>query len=281
MVVSWTSVTLWAGYLVSRHIDYIRVKADNRVMQFRMLFFAEQLEKTKSMFEKVQANDDKIRSLLSLNSKKSIIEENFAEQFLGEGGPTEIQSNAFLSVLYGRGNNRVDYASLIKQMNTVSEQYNHMQKSYLEIISYIKDQRSLFMAVPRGYPAKGVLTSHFGFRQNPFFGNTRDFHAAVDIANVLNTDVVATAKGKVVFSGWQSGYGNIIVVDHGYGYRTAYAHLNRRLVLVDEYVVRGQLIGKMGNTGTATGSHVHYEVHFNGKPINPISFLLSDSSGRQ
>ncbi|MDR0823248.1 MAG: M23 family metallopeptidase [Endomicrobium sp.] len=277
IVVSWTSVTLWAGYLASRHIDYLKAKADNHVMQFRMLFFANQLEKTKNMFEKVQINDNNIRSLLSLRTKKSIIEDNFTDQFLGEGGPTEAQANAFLAVLSGKINN-INYIALAKQSDMLNEQYKYMQKSYSEVILHIKQERLLFMATPRGWPAEGVLTSRFGFRQNPFF-NTRDFHSGLDIANALNTNVVATANGKVVFSGWQSGYGNIIVVDHGYNYRTAYAHLSNRLVLVGDYIARGQIIGKMGNTGSATGPHVHYEVHFKGKSINPISFLSDYSFG--
>ncbi|MDR3049237.1 MAG: M23 family metallopeptidase [Elusimicrobiota bacterium] len=276
-MLSWTSVTLWAGYLASRHIDYLKAKADNNIMQFRMLFFASQLEKTKNMFEKVQVNDDKIRSLLSLRTKRSIIEDNLTDQFLGEGGPTEAQANAFLAVLSGRINN-VNYIALVRQADMLDEQYKYIQRSYSEIILHIKQERSLFVATPRGWPAEGIITSHFGFRQNPFF-NTRDFHSGVDIANALGTDIVATANGKIVFSGWQSGYGNIVVVDHGYNYRTSYAHLSRRLVLVGDYVSRGQIIAKMGNTGSATGPHVHYEVHFQNKSINPISFLSDYSFG--
>jgi murein DD-endopeptidase MepM/ murein hydrolase activator NlpD len=270
MVIAWTSVTVWAGFLVSRHIDYVRAKADNKVMEFRVLFFANQIERTKDMFEKVQINDDKIRSLLALRTRKSIIEDG-TYQGLGEGGPTQTQSNAFLTLLSGKLNN-INYVSLAKQTEQLTEQYQYIQQSYSEIISNIKYQRSLFIATPRGWPAEGVITSPFGFRRNPFF-NTRDFHSGLDIANALGTPIKATANGKVVFSGWQSGYGNIIVIDHGYNYRTAYAHLSQRFAQVGDKVERGETIGKMGATGTATGSHVHYEVHFKGKQINPYPYL--------
>jgi hypothetical protein len=88
IAVTWTSVTLWAGYLASRHIDYVRAKADNKVMGFRVLFFANEMEKTRNMLERAQDNDEKIRSLLALETKKSIIENSLTDQSLGEGGPT-------------------------------------------------------------------------------------------------------------------------------------------------------------------------------------------------
>jgi murein DD-endopeptidase MepM/ murein hydrolase activator NlpD len=270
-IVTWTSVTLWAGYLASRHIDYVRAKVDNKVMEFRVLSFANQLEKTKTMFEKVQMNDDKIRTLLALDTRKAIVEEGITDQALGDGGPTEAQSSAFLTLLSGKASN-INYVSLAKQAEQITEQYKYIQQSYSDVMSNIKHQRSLFIATPRGYPAEGVTTSPFGFRRNPFF-NTRDFHAGLDIANVVGTPVNVTANGTVVFSGWQSGYGNIIVVDHGYNYRTAYAHLNRRFAQVGDKLKRGETIGTMGATGTATGPHVHYEVHFKGKQINPYSYL--------
>jgi len=269
-MVSWTSMTLWAGYLASRHIDYLKTKADNKIMQIRFLFFANQLEKTKNMIAKVQNNDDKLRYLLSLNSKKSIIEEDI-HQNVGEGGPSIAQANA-LSVILSGNINKIDSKFLSEQTYRINEQYKYIQSSYSEIMSHIQQQRSLFMATPRGWPAEGRISSHYGFRYNPFF-RSRDFHSGLDIANEKNTPIYVTANGKVVFSGWQSGYGNIIVIDHGYNYKTAYAHLAKTLVKIGTYVQRGDLIAQMGSTGSATGSHLHYEVHYKGKPVNPVSYL--------
>jgi murein DD-endopeptidase MepM/ murein hydrolase activator NlpD len=269
-MVSWTSMTLWAGYLASQHIDYVKTKADNKIMHIRLLFFSNQLEKTKNLFEKVQNNDDKIRSLLSLNSKKSIIEEDIPKK-LGEGGPTIAQSNALAVILSGNIN-KIDYKFISEQTYKISQQYKYMQTSYSEIMSHIQQQRSLFMATPRGWPCEGRISSPFGFRYHPFF-QSRDFHSGLDIANEKNTPIHATASGKVIFSGWQSGYGYIVVIDHGYNYRTAYAHLAKTLVKVGQYVQRGEVVAKMGSTGSATGSHVHYEVHYKGKTVNPVSYL--------
>ena len=84
---------------------------------------------------------------------------------------------------------------------------------------------------------------------------------------------MATAAGVVVFSGWLSGYGNVIAIEHGHKYRTVYAHLAKSLVKKDEFVNKGQEIAKMGNTGRSTGPHVHYEIHLNKRPINPMKYL--------
>jgi murein DD-endopeptidase MepM/ murein hydrolase activator NlpD len=269
-LVLWTSVTLWAGYLSGRHIDYLKTKTDNKIMQLRLLFFADQLEKTKDMFEKAQTTDDKLRSILALDSRKSIIEEGLGYDF-GKGGPTPSQANAFAMILKG-GANKISPNLLSLKTTAIKERYDYMQKSYVEITSHIQSQRSLFMAIPRGRPAEGTISSLYGFRYHPFF-QTKDLHSGLDIANQKGTPVRCTANGKVVFSGWQSGYGNIIVVNHGYGYRTAYAHLFKRLVKNGDYVKRGDQLALMGSTGAATGSHVHYEVHYKGKTVNPISYL--------
>jgi len=267
---SWTSLTLWSGYLVSKHIDYVKTKADNKIMQIRLLFFADQLQRTKNMFEKIQINDDKIRSLLSLSSQKSIIEENTGEN-LGEGGPTQAQANAFSTILSGTIN-KIDASVLSKHTSQISEQFQLMQKSYSEIMSNIHQQRLLYMATPTGWPCEGIISSPYGFRFNPFF-QTTDFHSGLDIANGRNTPVYATANGRVVFSGWQSGYGNIVVIDHGHNYITEYGHLEKRLVQVGDYINRGQLIARMGSSGSATGTHLHYEIHYKGKSVNPVPYL--------
>jgi murein DD-endopeptidase MepM/ murein hydrolase activator NlpD len=128
------------------------------------------------------------------------------------------------------------------------------------------------MATPCGWPCEGYISSGYGFRRHPIF-RIRDFHSGLDIANVLYTPIYTTADGKVVFSGWQSGYGNVIVIDHGHNYRTVYGHLAKKFVKKDDLVSRGQIIAKMGNTGTSTGSHVHYEVHLKGRTVNPKPYL--------
>jgi murein DD-endopeptidase MepM/ murein hydrolase activator NlpD len=266
----WTLTTLFAGYVVVKHFDYIKAKTEIKVMQVKLLLFTNQLNKTKSILERLQANDEKIRLLLSLSTRKSVMEEGLSPM-LGKGGPAFTQINMVSSILSGNLD-KIDYSDLMYQTNVLYEQHRFMSQNQNEVIDHIYRQKSLFLATPCGWPCEGRITSVYGFRSHPIF-KTRDFHSGIDIANVTFTPVLCTADGKIIFSGKQSGYGNVIVVEHGHNYRTVYAHLSKKLVKVGENVARGQTIAKMGSTGSSTGPHLHYEVHFKGRTVNPKPYL--------
>lgn len=125
---------------------------------------------------------------------------------------------------------------------------------------------------PSIWPADGYISSTFGPRRHPVTGEP-DYHYAVDVAGMTGTPVLAAADGTVVMAGRKGGYGLTIMVDHGYGLRTLYGHLSRILVRVGQRVAKGQQIGAMGSTGLSTGPHLHYEVHLNGRPVNPFHYL--------
>jgi murein DD-endopeptidase MepM/ murein hydrolase activator NlpD len=272
-IISWTALTVWSGYLVTKHLDYIKTKIDNKIMHARLLLFANQIEKVKNMFEKAQGNDEKIRLLLAMGTKKSILEEGLVGQNFGKGGPTLSQISTFAAILSSSSNN-LNYSEISHEAYTLYEQYKFMCRSYEEIISYIRKQKLLLVATPSGWPCKGHISSVYGFRVHPIF-RSKEFHPGLDIANKLNTSISSTAAGSVVFSGYQPGYGNVIAIDHGQGYRTVYAHLSKRLVNVGTHVSRGNIIAKMGNTGASTGSHLHYEVHFKENRVNPKPYLAN------
>ena len=261
-------MTLWAGFISGKHIDYLAVKADNKIMKIRMLFFADQIKKSTEMLAKVKQNDDHIRSLLAMDSKRIIIENG-----VGSGGPTPIESSTLSMLLSGKLDT-INYQEISKQTFELLEEYKASMKSYSEVINHISKQRELFRYTPSIWPCKGMISSPYGIRFHPIF-NTRFFHRAIDIANKKNTPIVATADGIVVFSGWMRGYGNVIAIEHGQKYRTVYAHLAKSLVKKGEFVIKGQEIAKMGNTGRSTGPHVHYEIHLNKRPINPMKYLSS------
>ena len=136
------------------------------------------------------------------------------------------------------------------------------------------DMASHIPAVPPFLPEKGtVLTSTFGYRTDPVYGGTR-FHSGQDFSAKQGTPVYATGDGVVVNAEYSfSGYGNMVVIDHGFGYSTRYAHLSSIDVSTGMKVMRGTKLGGVGRTGKATGSHLHYEVLFRGNPVNPYSFM--------
>lgn len=146
-------------------------------------------------------------------------------------------------------------------------------ESRLSIVSRTVDRRNaLAAATPSIWPAQGWLTSTMGRRTDPLTGGN-DFHAGLDIAGERGQPVYATAAGTVNHVGYQGGYGNLIVLDHGFGLQTRYGHLLNYSVKAGAKVKRGDVIGHVGNSGRSTGYHLHYEVLANGKLLNPLQLL--------
>jgi murein DD-endopeptidase MepM/ murein hydrolase activator NlpD len=146
-------------------------------------------------------------------------------------------------------------------------------ESRLSIVSRLVDRRNaLAAATPSIWPATGWLTSSLGRRAAPITGGA-DFHAGLDIAGERGQPVFATAARTVTQVGYQGGYGNLIVLDHGFGLQTRYGHLLNYTVKPGAKVNRGDVIGHVGNTGRSTGYHLHYEVLANGKLLNPLQLL--------
>ncbi len=146
------------------------------------------------------------------------------------------------------------------------------EKSFVQILQFLNRQRSVVAATPSLWPVRGLVTSEFGYRSSPF-GGGREFHEGIDIATKHGTPVRAPADGVVLEASIQSGYGNVVRVDHGRGLSTLYAHLSRIAVRKGAIVRRGEVVGYVGNTGRSTGSHLHYSVYFSGVAVNPRGYL--------
>lgn len=125
---------------------------------------------------------------------------------------------------------------------------------------------------PSIIPNRGHITSLFGWRRSPF-GKGRDFHTGIDIAASEGTPIRATAPGKVIMTGWGGGYGNMVRIQHKYGFKSYYAHCSSVIVKKDDYVHKGQVIAYVGHTGASTGNHLHYEIRLGNVPINPYPYM--------
>jgi murein DD-endopeptidase MepM/ murein hydrolase activator NlpD len=141
-----------------------------------------------------------------------------------------------------------------------------------ELLASIQTEPLAGASGPLGQPSDGLITSRFGWRIHPIFG-TREFHTGLDIANRIGTPVRAAESGIVRFVGWMGGYGRLITVTHANGLETSYSHLSAMLVMLGQRVVRGQVLGHMGNTGWSTGPHLLFEVRRNGVALDPVPFL--------
>ncbi|PID93120.1 MAG: peptidase M23 [Bacteroidetes bacterium] len=158
-------------------------------------------------------------------------------------------------------------------------------KSFNEVFEIAKKKEEMLRCIPAIQPIRDIdlkrISSYFGYRPDPYY-KVRKFHKGIDFSAPTGKEVVATGDAKVVeVKRSRRGYGNILVLDHGYAYQTVYAHLNEFKVRKGETVKRGQVIATVGNTGKSTAPHLHYEIRKNGKAINPIHFFFNDLSPDQ
>ena len=164
-----------------------------------------------------------------------------------------------------------------RKLNQLRKQLYVQSKSYDEIIQLAQNREEMLKCIPAIQPVANKdlkrVASGFGWRIDPIYRTGR-MHEGMDFTAPIGTDVYATGNGRVIEAGWQEGYGISIKIDHGFGYHTFYAHLSGVNVSVGNQVIRGQVIGWVGNTGKSTGPHLHYEVHQKG---NLLTLRISTS----
>lgn len=237
------------------HLDrqeFSRLQSENRSQQQELQRLTASLQDLQQEMVVLAQNDAKVRVLAKLSKPPS-------DTLAGVGGPAEEESGDRFSALQ-------------RQIDAVRQAIDLRRESQEEIQGFLNDQRSLLAAKPEGWPVKGWVTSGFGIRKSPFTGKPK-MHEGLDIAARTGTPVHACADGIVSRAETVPGYGKLVVIDHGYGYKTYYAHNSKIFVKVGQRVKRGERISAVGNTGSSTGSHCHYEVRRNGVPLNPRKFL--------
>jgi murein DD-endopeptidase MepM/ murein hydrolase activator NlpD len=175
--------------------------------------------------------------------------------------------------------------SIANTLNNLSARAAYQAKSYKEIDGFIKNKEQLLGCTPAIQPVSNKdlsrIASGFGYRIDPVYKTTK-FHAGLDFAAPQGTPIYATANGTVITAGnTGNGYGNHVVINHGYGYETLYGHMFRVKTRVGQKVKRGEIIGYVGSTGKSTGPHCHYEVHRNGDPVDPVYYFYNDITPEQ
>lgn len=168
-----------------------------------------------------------------------------------------------------------------QKLDMLTKQLYIQSRSFDDVVEMCKQHDEMLRCIPAIQPVANKdlkrTASGYGRRIDPIYGTTR-FHEGMDFAANPGTEVYATGDGTVVEVGWQTGYGNTIVIDHGFGYVTRYAHLQAFRTQRGKKVVRGEVIGEVGNTGKSTGPHLHYEVHVKGQVVNPVNYYFMDLS---
>jgi murein DD-endopeptidase MepM/ murein hydrolase activator NlpD len=208
--------------------------------------------------------DTKLRRAVSLGPRDK------AQQVLGIGGPDELGLQNLTSM--GEKKQEEALKEMHQELTQLKGAASKQETSLQMLIEYFEDKRSLYASTPSVWPVRGWVTSPFGNRTSPFSGILK-FHEGMDIAAQTGTPVVAPADGVVIKAGFGSGYGNMVELSHGYGIKTIFAHNSRLNVKAGQRVKRGDVISYVGDSGSSTGPHLHYEVRVNGLPVNPVRYL--------
>ncbi len=175
--------------------------------------------------------------------------------------------------------------SMTNQLNNLSLRLAYQAKSFVQIANFVKNKEKLIAAIPSIQPVSNKnlkrIASGFGYRIDPIYKDRR-LHAGLDFTAAFGTPIYATADGVVRDAGFNTGgYGNRVLINHGFGYETTYSHMYKIKARVGERVKRGEVIGYIGNSGKSTGPHLHYEVHRNGVAVDPIYYFYNDLTPAQ
>lgn len=188
---------------------------------------------------------------------------------VGIGGPTYPGQNQTGPAAMKANLTQDELDKLLRQSKFESE---NLEQMYLQLL----DKRAILDHTPSIKPVNGSFSRGFGMKKDPFTG-IMQFHEGIDWAADKGTLIYAPADGRVIEVAIEAGIGKVIRIDHGYGYQTIYGHLYSAKVVRGQMIKRGDIIGAVGNTGYSTGPHLHYEVHYNGNPVNPLNYVLSSA----
>ena len=288
-----------AVLLLGLMADYIRVRIDNQELdglrsetierRAKVAAFQEHLQDVDGKLARLQEFERKVRIIANLPGAVASGGEDVSEagpnpNAAPSGGEGGLDTSMEVELPTAPSPARVpqpdekagveERVSLLRQaavyLGVVAE---GQEVTLAQLVDSLEGKHHRLESSPSVWPTKGWLTSRYGYRISPFT-NKRQFHSGIDIAGTPGTDVLAPARGKVVFSGKRGPLGNALIIDHGYGVRTQYGHNDKLLVKRGDEVARGQTIATLGSTGRSTGPHLHYVVEIRGKARDPLDYIF-------
>ena len=246
-----------------------QLQREKEALQAQLSTLSQQVDQMQLVMTDLQQRDDNLYRVL----------------FGAEPIPLSIRQGTQRKISYyediARMTNNQLSADLTLKVDVLEKELYVQSKSYDEIIEMAKNQEIRMENIPAIQPVLNKdltrVASGYGMRIDPVY-HVRKFHQGMDFTAPTGTEVFATGNAKVKFSGWKQGYGNTIILDHGFSYETVYAHLYKSLVRKGQKVRRSDIIGLVGNTGKSTGPHLHYEVRLNDRPVDPRNYYFYDLS---
>jgi murein DD-endopeptidase MepM/ murein hydrolase activator NlpD len=243
------------------------INRENENLQLNLDLFSKRIAESSAVLNQLQERDNNIyRMYFEANPIPN------EQRKAGFGGVNRYKS------LEGYDNSKM-IKQLTKDIDILSKQLVIQSKSLDEIVILAKEKEKMLAAIPAILPVKLVdltrMASGYKWRMHPIL-KIRKFHKGMDFTAPMGTPIYASGNGKVIRSSRSATYGKVVYIDHGYGYRTIYAHMSKIKAKRGQNVKRGDLIGYVGNTGRSVSAHLHYEVHKNGKALDPINFYYGD-----
>ncbi|MBI4469207.1 MAG: M23 family metallopeptidase [Acidobacteria bacterium] len=236
-----TTAAIWLVKQAVLLVNYHRVQGENRALRAE---FSTTLHDLRSRLNLIEKQSQQLTDMAKeMGMEVELPSVALQPEMVGTGGPADLQS----------------FASELQRVEAKLKELH---------VNFVTERVS---ATPSGWPTEGRMTGRYGVRHNPFGGGT-EFHAGQDISAPHGQPVHATARGVVAVAAYRSGYGNLVILEHGQGITTFYAHMASIYVQVGDRVDRGHEIGTVGATGRASGTHVHYEVRVDDRPVDPSAY---------
>lgn len=263
-------LVLLAGYATFSHTTDLsqsaKLQQENASLAREITELNGRLSTLADTITRISQRDARIRVLANLEPIDPQV------QAAGIGGPaglSEMGVTSLTGMARRSAEIRIDLGALIRRANLLAS-------SFQEAADTLAYHTARLAATPSIMPTQGWLSSAFSsMRAHPILHYARP-HEGIDVTAPMGSPIEAPAAGLVVDSGWESGYGNTVTIDHGFGIVTKFAHASKLLVKTGQRVQRGQRIALVGNSGLATGPHLHYEVHVKGRPVDPLKYVLPD-----
>jgi murein DD-endopeptidase MepM/ murein hydrolase activator NlpD len=259
-------VTLYIVY------DYASIKRDRTELVRLREQTKEQSQQFRDLAMKIDRFADRMEGLRQFDKKIRILSADQTSRDkklpLGIGGSDK---ETRIKDLLGQDQQKL-ITEMRKGIAKLNEDANDREKSFNELLIFLREQKSILAATPSIWPVKGWVTSEFGVRESPFRSGV-EFHKGLDISTRFGKEIFAPADGLVITSSYDSQDGNFVKIEHGRGLATGFAHLSRMAVKQGMRVKKGDIIGYVGDTGRSTGSHLHYSVFVNSVPVNPRKYL--------
>jgi murein DD-endopeptidase MepM/ murein hydrolase activator NlpD len=269
------SVFVHYAYIVGQVFEARTLRAENLRLKDRIATLSSKVDDVDQRLASLRQFDEKLRTMTDLHdaSRGLAMGPLKPAQAAGDAVASDIDPFAVPIAGDDPAVQQLREALLDSRLVGLAHEANRELESLSELVDYFSVREVLLKSTPSIAPTRGLLTSGFGSREDPFTSD-HSMHSGLDIATREGAEVVAPASGTVIFAGEKAAYGNCIVVDHGRDVTTLYGHLQRYIVKPGDKVERGQHIANVGNTGRSTGPHLHYEVRLSGVPVNPRRYVV-------